>query len=414
MLTYSVLVLLIGLGCTTIAVLGVKDDFFVAGKTHETPTQNRIAQAFKVSLQRLTSHIAQRPKEYTGDEVAVISENSSAVGADNGKLTASPPPNLSNLSMIAESDWPKAVTLLADFVFPLRNDEGKDIGTFTAKAGHRVKLVRVKYNGIEVENMGASLTISADSTDFYAAVALVRRENIERESALIADRQRNQPKTDKEISPPLAVDARISAETGASSPRSHAVPLENQFPPSSNASKTSEADFAIAEHFTGLAAKHLSDKLNKKELWKFNREPKKVFEPISEGIELTCKALEKNISYSPAWMLKGRYHMACMELAKARKAFEMASRLPEHFNDEESRELLRIIDEIEKPSKDRIATAALLLSRSESHDTKAIATVLLWMKGKPVINTTLALRETTIDPREKLPAEQRIDSSPLR
>jgi hypothetical protein len=128
-----------------------------------------------------------------------------------------------------------------------------------------------------------------------------------------------------------------------------------------------------------------------------------VVKRISEGIDMTSRALGKDYSYAPAWMLKGRYHLACMEVDAALQAFSMASQCPARrliegkpalSGAEDPRPMIEIAVRLQQPSGDRMSQARDLLARYTSRENNAIAIILNWMKGKPGISTYVVAGST--------------------
>jgi len=128
-----------------------------------------------------------------------------------------------------------------------------------------------------------------------------------------------------------------------------------------------------------------------------------VLARISEGINLACKALEKDGFYAPAWMIKGRYHLACMEVESAQLAFEMAANSPLRRQIEgkpplpgleDPGQMIEIAAKLRQPSGDRMRLASSLLQGSNSPDSKAVANVARWLNGKPGISTYVSSGNT--------------------
>ena len=160
---------------------------------------------------------------------------------------------------------------------------------------------------------------------------------------------------------------------------------------------TPAREMAAAEVYTNFAIENLRNVLDPSELWKLSREPFTVLARFSEGLDLACKALEKDYYYAPAWMIKGRYHLACMDVDRARQAFEMAANSPLLRKAEgklplpgleDPRQMLEIAAKLQHPSGDPMRFASSLLQDSNSLDSQAVARVLRWMNGKPGLNTS--------------------------
>lgn len=67
-------------------------------------------------------------------------------------------------------------------------------------------------------------------------------------------------------------------------------------------------------------------KLSPIELMRFERNPEEIQRRIAAGIEATASALLENPKLVPAWLMKGRYHLALMEITPALAAFQSAEK----------------------------------------------------------------------------------------
>ena len=348
-------------------------------------------------------------EEKNGDGNSAVGLHSSSSPSDH---RGSPVPEPLDLAELAASpaDWPKSVLLVEPITFFLRNPNGKAVGEVKAAAGNQVALMRVNANEIEIGYCGATRGVSADSTDLCARVAKLRKE---RDEANKGKRPEKNPQATTIIGKVFDAGSGVVAGIGGGM-RS----LENQAADTLKPRNETATGEAGAEFITELASGHLREKLGKNELSKFAREPMKVLDAISDGIEMTCKALDKDDSYAPAWMLKGRYHLACMELDSARRAFEKARQSTERRQKEgkpalaraeDPGQMLEIVAKLQKPGSDRIALASTLLSRTGVPDNKTISAILSWVNGRSVISRELAFGGT-MNSRNKSDAERQLDS----
>jgi len=149
------------------------------------------------------------------------------------------------------------------------------------------------------------------------------------------------------------------------------------------------------------AARGLSDasrtfrrQLSRSEIALYERNPEEVIHRLRDGINSVSSALLADPILAPAWLLKGRYHLACMELLPAAEAFHMAANAvgrdpstgtPQLL--EETAALLNVCDklsQISQISNDRFAKRAALLAARDSPDDQNIAALLAFFKDKPV------------------------------
>lgn len=177
------------------------------------------------------------------------------------------------------------------------------------------------------------------------------------------------------------------------------------------------ADTSAAEVYSDLATTLLRVKLDRSELPRFQQKPMAVLDLISEGIELASQAIERDRTYAPAWMVKGRLHLACLEIAAAGRAFEMAAQSPEIRREEakpalpsaeDPSALIGITAKLNKPYGDLMGTAASLLAGTRSPENKTVANILLFMIGKSGINPAVKSGNST-NSRVKSAVERLID-----
>ena len=133
--------------------------------------------------------------------------------------------------------------------------------------------------------------------------------------------------------------------------------------------------------------------LNPAELMVSERNPDRIVERISSGLDAVSRALLADPTLSQAWVVKGRYHLACMEAAQAREAFEMAGKSaearrangqPDLLGPEEPAQLADIAAQMLNTSGDRMERGAALLSRTGTPEDQIVAQVLRFFEDKPV------------------------------
>lgn len=142
--------------------------------------------------------------------------------------------------------------------------------------------------------------------------------------------------------------------------------------------------------------------LNPSELSNYEYNPGPVVARIGAGLETTSQAILEDPTIPQAWILKGRYHLACgLEVAQARDAFAMAVKcaenrrkdnLPDMLGPDHPEALLAICDQLSKPTADRFEKAIELLGGTDSPDDQIAAGAINFFKDKPIA------RRATIGP----------------
>ncbi len=134
--------------------------------------------------------------------------------------------------------------------------------------------------------------------------------------------------------------------------------------------------------------------LNPGELSISERNPERILSKISSGLDSISRALLANPTLSQAWVVKGRYHLACMETAQAKEAFAMALQSaearrvadqPDLLGVEHPEPLVEIADQLMSPSADRFDKGAELLSKTGAPEDQMVAEVLRFFKDKPLV-----------------------------
>jgi len=133
--------------------------------------------------------------------------------------------------------------------------------------------------------------------------------------------------------------------------------------------------------------------LNASELRLYENNPERILLRISDGLKTISQAILTDPTLSHAWVVKGRYHLACMEAAQAKESFLMAEtsaetrRLadqPDLLGPEQPAALAAIAEQLIKPSSDRFEKGATLLERTGTPGDEVAAGVLRFLRDKPI------------------------------
>lgn len=135
------------------------------------------------------------------------------------------------------------------------------------------------------------------------------------------------------------------------------------------------------------------NELNPSELSRYERNPEIVLGRISSGLDNVSQALLENPTFSWAWVMKGRYHLACMEVEQAKEAFLTASKCVETRQGEDRpdlpgpddiKALTDLCNQVMKPANDRFQNTARLLRDTGSPMDQIVAGVIEFFDGKPI------------------------------
>ena len=163
-----------------------------------------------------------------------------------------------------------------------------------------------------------------------------------------------------------------------------------------------------------IARKAFRQQLTRDSLAQYPHNPEMVARILSEGIEGVSKALLADPTFAPGWMMKGRLHLACMEIKQASESFRKAADVGGIKNAggpsqlaEECNALIGICDSLRKMSQlsnERYVRGTLLLESRGAGDDLLVAGILAYFKDKAVV------KKFSTDPspigRAMLPAEQ--------
>jgi serine/threonine protein kinase/class 3 adenylate cyclase len=129
------------------------------------------------------------------------------------------------------------------------------------------------------------------------------------------------------------------------------------------------------------------------EITRREKNPEFIQAKISDGLEMVSGALLTDSTFTPAWILKGRYHLSCMEVAQAKEAFVTAAKCAEVRRSEQKPDLLgpdnpaalaAICDQALKTSSDRFRNTAMLLENSGSSADQVTAAIIKFFDGKQI------------------------------
>ncbi len=188
-------------------------------------------------------------------------------------------------------------------------------------------------------------------------------------------------------------------------------PPESEFPLGPRRDRMPE-DQREADRAMASAMIQFHSELNPAELYRYERNPEAILSRIASGLEKVSGTLLENPALFPAWMLKGRYHLSCMEVAQAKEAFEVAAKFApadsrQNMPGEDPAALIAICDQVLKPSSDRFKKTADLLKDSSSPNDQIAAAVIGFFDGKPIAKKSV-LGPSPTD-RVPGPAETAVD-----
>ncbi len=149
-----------------------------------------------------------------------------------------------------------------------------------------------------------------------------------------------------------------------------------------------------ARKFFVAAMQNFSGALSSVELYRLDRNPQEVVRRIDSGLEDVSNALLADPTFTPAWILKGRYHLAILEADQAKQSFQMAGnsaakRAAENRNDlvgsEDPQALVELADKVPRVATDRFARAASVVRDSGTEQDQGVSSILSYLAGKPDI-----------------------------
>ncbi|MFZ4774919.1 MAG: protein kinase domain-containing protein [Terrimicrobiaceae bacterium] len=183
-------------------------------------------------------------------------------------------------------------------------------------------------------------------------------------------------------------------------------PLRHQ--PRENRAENEQANRSLTDSLM-----QFHTQLNPFEISRYERNPEMVLERINNGMEKVSEALLADPTLTPAWLMKGRYHLACLEGAQAKEAFLAAEKSAEARRFQEKPDLLgpdnpvmlaAICDQIVKTGSDRFQRTAALLKNTGSPSDQITAGILEFFDGKPIT------KKSTLgsSPLDRIPSQAEI------
>lgn len=152
--------------------------------------------------------------------------------------------------------------------------------------------------------------------------------------------------------------------------------------------------FFQANRGMNQAAMEFDRNLNAQELKSYENNPGIIVSRIGAGLEAISQVILADPTLPQAWILKGRYHLACaVEFAPARDSFQMAvkcagdrrkNNLPDMLGPDRPEELVAICDQLSRPMADRFEKAASLLNNTGSPADQTTAGAIRFFQDKPL------------------------------
>lgn len=147
-----------------------------------------------------------------------------------------------------------------------------------------------------------------------------------------------------------------------------------------------------AMQMTQQALIQFHNELNEGQLSIRDRNPEFILDKISDGLETVSAALMADPTFTQAWILKARYHLACLEIAQARDAFATAQKCaavrqaegkPDFLGPDSPADLIALCDQATKTPGNRFENLAKLLDNSPSPLDQITAGAMRFFDQKP-------------------------------
>lgn len=121
------------------------------------------------------------------------------------------------------------------------------------------------------------------------------------------------------------------------------------------------------------------------------RRPEAILERITDGLRPVSEAVLASPDCAPAWLMIGRYHLACMEIPQAKQAFAAASKAAAARDadgrptilspDDNPSELEALCDQVQKSTGDRFQNAAQLVGERSSPTDQVTAGIIEFFRS---------------------------------
>lgn len=212
------------------------------------------------------------------------------------------------------------------------------------------------------------------------ALAARSKAEEEKQSALVAqtEAERLAQERGEQLRSAQEQVEQIKAETEKSRTAENALPP----PPPPDA-------FEQAKRFHGEAMTIYNLQLSPPELQRLDRTPQEVVRRITNAQDLVSQALMIEPKFTPAWLLKGRLHLAAVEYAQALRAFEQAvatsTGRPEILRGDDPVAMRQIAEELTKVFGDKASAGAEALKGSPLPMNFGASAALEFLSEKPAL-----------------------------
>jgi len=162
--------------------------------------------------------------------------------------------------------------------------------------------------------------------------------------------------------------------------------------PRFQASDNSDEEIEAARRAFLSSMQTFSGGLSSIELYRLDRNAQEVIRRIDSGIEDVSKALLADPLFTPAWILKGRYHLSILEADQAKQSFQMAAnaaakRAAENRSDllgaDDPQALVALSEMVPRGSTDRFSKAATVVGDQGSPQDQGVSAILSFFADKP-------------------------------
>jgi len=118
-----------------------------------------------------------------------------------------------------------------------------------------------------------------------------------------------------------------------------------------------------------------------------DKNPEPVLKNLTNAMDQVTQALMINPDFFPAWMMKGRLHLALMEYGRAEESFRQAEKCAVKFPGPASRddpsEMLKLVDELSRETGEKFAKGAKGLRNSPLEQNRRAGDFLGFIEDKP-------------------------------
>lgn len=230
-----------------------------------------------------------------------------------------------------------------------------------------------------------------------ALAKLAKAQTSEAEARLLAEGAAQETKDEREAREAAelksaALNEQLAAEKRAREERMRARPKFSPQP------ENQEVDDARQAFIAGMNA--LNSDLSPFELMRLDRNPDEVVRRLSNAVEYASNAVLADPTFTPAWLLKGRLHLAALETVQARQAFQSAADAaakrregdrPDLVGQDDIDALLALTAKLPTTSSDRFSKAAEIVREEGSPQNRVIAEIQSFLGDKPgIVKSTLS------------------------